>query len=103
MSRNKDVVLAPPPAYSRGSRAPCRTLEPPTELAWPKSFGNRFLGEMFMEKHIGLLDRLPFMETVELREHWFLHFYSEVGSAMSAKLLRLAIAHRIQELEFGQD
>jgi hypothetical protein len=46
-----------------------------------------------------LLKRLPLLEIVQLREQWFLHFHGEVGNRMSAKLLRLAIAHKVQELE----
>lgn len=52
-----------------------------------------------MEKAGKLLKRLPHLEVVALREQWFLHFYGEAGSTMSARLLRLAIAYRVQELE----
>lgn len=52
-----------------------------------------------MESADRLLSRLPFLEIVELREQWFLHFHSEIGNRMSAKLLRMAIAHKVQELE----
>ena len=52
-----------------------------------------------MESARHLLSRLPYLEIVQLREQWFLHFNSDVGNKMSAKLLRLAIAYRVQELE----
>lgn len=52
-----------------------------------------------MESANHLLSRLPYLEIVQLREQWFLHFNSDVGNRMSAKLLRLAIAYRVQELE----
>jgi hypothetical protein len=48
-----------------------------------------------------LLNRLPGMGLVELREQWFLLFQSEASNKMTAKLLRLAIGYRIQELEYG--
>lgn len=53
-----------------------------------------------MEKAENLLKRLPLLDSVELREQWYLHFHSEEGSRMSNKLLRLAIAYRVQELEY---
>lgn len=46
-----------------------------------------------------LLSRLPLLEIEQLREQWFIHFHSDVGNRMSAKLLRMAIAHKVQELE----
>jgi len=52
-----------------------------------------------LESARNLLSRLPYLEIVQLREQWFLHFNSDVGNRMSAKLLRLAIAYRVQELE----
>ncbi|MCA3573745.1 MAG: DUF2924 domain-containing protein [Aestuariivirga sp.] len=52
-----------------------------------------------MEKAEKLLKRLPLLEIVQLREQWFLHYHGEIGNKMSAKLLRLAIAYRVQELE----
>lgn len=52
-----------------------------------------------MESANHLLSRLPYLEIVQLREQWFIHFNSDVGNRMSAKLLRLAIAYRVQELE----
>lgn len=56
-----------------------------------------------MEYYKSLLGRLPFLEIVQLREQWFLHYYGDVGNSMSAKLLRLSLAHRIQELELDTE
>jgi len=52
-----------------------------------------------MERAENLLKRLPYLEIVQLREQWFLHFYGDAGNSMSAKLLRLAIGYRAQELD----
>ena len=46
------------------------------------------------------LKRLPAMDAVQLREEWFLLFYTDNVPAMSSRLMRLALAHRIQELEY---
>ena len=52
-----------------------------------------------MERADHLLSRLELLDIVQLREQWYLHFNSEAGNKLSAKLLRLAIAYRVQELE----
>jgi len=52
-----------------------------------------------MEKAGHLLKRIPFLDIVELREQWFLHYYGDAGNRLNSKLLRLAIGFRVQELE----
>lgn len=52
-----------------------------------------------MESADRLLTLLPLMDIVQLREQWFLHFNKEASEKLSAKLLRLAIAYRVQELD----
>jgi len=52
-----------------------------------------------MEKADKLLQRLPLLEVVQLREQWFLHYHGDARLTMSARLLRLAIAFKVQELE----
>ncbi len=52
-----------------------------------------------MGKVENLLARLPHMDAVQLREEWFRLFYADAAPAMSSKLMRLALAYRIQELE----
>ena len=52
-----------------------------------------------MDKIEDLFARLPHMDAVQLREEWFRLFYAEAPPAMSSKLMRLALAYRIQELE----
>jgi hypothetical protein len=54
-----------------------------------------------MGKAETLLQRLPDMKLVQLREEWFLLYHTEASNKMTAKLLRLAIGYRIQELEYG--
>ena len=53
-----------------------------------------------MEKAENLMKRLPFLDIVQLREQWLLYYFGEAGGRASAKWLRLAIAYRVQELEF---
>jgi len=52
-----------------------------------------------MEKADCLLKRLPFLDIVELREQWFLHYYGDAGNRLQNKFLRLAVGFRVQELE----
>lgn len=54
---------------------------------------------LMVESAEHLLSRLKSLDVMELREQWLIHFHSEAGTNLSAKLLRLAIAHRVQELE----
>jgi hypothetical protein len=54
---------------------------------------------MTMESADRLLSRLSLLDIVELREQWFVHFNNDVAQKLSAKLLRLAIAYKVQELE----
>lgn len=58
---------------------------------------------MEMGKVEDLLKRLPHMDAVELREEWFRLFYGDVSLTMSSQLMRLALAHRIQELEYDAE
>jgi hypothetical protein len=53
-----------------------------------------------VERAENLLKRLHLLDSVELREQWYIHFHREEGSRMSNKLMRLAIAYRVQELQY---
>jgi hypothetical protein len=54
-----------------------------------------------MGKAETLLKRLPDMDIVQLREEWFQLYQTKASINMTAKLMRLAIGYRIQELEYG--
>jgi len=58
---------------------------------------------MEMDQVDDLLKRLPNMDATQLREEWFRLFYSDVPPTMSSQLMRLALAHRIQELEYDAE
>jgi hypothetical protein len=53
-----------------------------------------------MEEVEERLRKLSRLDLSQLREEWFLLFYSEAAGTTSAKLLRLGVAYKIQEIEY---
>lgn len=54
-----------------------------------------------MGKAEDLLKRLPTMDITQLRREWFQLYRTRPGASMTVKVMRLAIAYKIQELETG--